>query len=202
MTDETTILMAHTFDHHHQQQQQQQQHNGYGDTKQLQQLSDLQENILALVPIPTALLSILGSVTIILMADQSRRSRKWTPYTRLLIGMNVCDIILSIHLSIGNFLRPQVTSHRAWAFGNDATCSASGSLAQFSYSAIIYNGMFSFYFLLAARFGMKNATIAQRVKPIFLHLVSLGFPLLAIRQRRSGQGLLRRTGNGVRLLGQ
>lgn len=140
-------------------------------------LSDTQEKILALLPIPTALLSIFGSVTIIIMAFRSRSRRHWTPYTRLLLGMSVSDIYFSFHISISTFLRPRETSPRVWAFGNDTSCSIDGFLGQLAYSAILYNGMLSYYFLFAARFGLNNKTISKYIEPS-MHVLSIGFPLV------------------------
>jgi hypothetical protein len=102
-----------------------------------------QEQALAILPIPSAILSILGSSIIIYIAVSSRKQRKWTPYTRLLFVMSVFDIISSAILSVATFLRPRETSPRLWSFGNDATCSAVGFLNQFSVTSICYNGMLS-----------------------------------------------------------
>eukprot|EP00980_Cylindrotheca_fusiformis_P020398 scaffold7423_cov122-Cylindrotheca_fusiformis.AAC.2 len=140
---------------------------------ELQCLSDEQDMVLAILPIPSATLSILGSSTILYMAHRSRQRRKWTPYTRLLIGLSIYDIIASVSISIATFLRP-ASSARAWTFGNDATCSASAFITQLSHSTGGYNAMLSFYFLLTARLGFKNSYIARRFEPI-MHFVSIGY---------------------------
>ena len=140
------------------------------------QLSDVREKIISILPIPASILSIFGSVSIIYMACRKRRNQNWTPYTRLLLGMSCSDILFSITWSLSAFLLPKETSHRAYAVGNDATCSGLGFLLQLSYSAMLYNGMLSFYFLLRARFGLKDDFIARRIEPL-MHIVSLGFPL-------------------------
>eukprot|EP00980_Cylindrotheca_fusiformis_P027761 scaffold22558_cov116-Cylindrotheca_fusiformis.AAC.10 len=141
----------------------------------LQRLSDEQDKVLAILPIPSATLSIIGSSTILYMSLKSRTRRKWTPYTRLLIGLSIYDIFSSVSISIATFLRP-VSSARAWTFGNDATCTASAFFTQFSHSAEGYNAMLSFYFLLTARLGLKNSCIARWFEPM-MHFVSIGFYL-------------------------
>jgi hypothetical protein len=141
------------------------------------QLSDDQERVLAILPIPSAILSILGSSAIIYMALKSRQQRKWTPYKRLLLAMSICDIIASITISVATFLRPQETSSRVWAFGNAASCSAIGFLNQMSFSAVLYNGTLSIYFLLKARFGFKNEYIAKCIEPM-MHIIAIGYPLI------------------------
>eukprot|EP00980_Cylindrotheca_fusiformis_P011756 scaffold2799_cov117-Cylindrotheca_fusiformis.AAC.3 len=112
------------------------------------------------------------------MALRSRERRQWTPYTRLLVAMSVSGIFFSLTISIAAFLRPQETSSRVWAFGNDATCSGIAFLNQLSFSAVLYNGMLSVYFLLTARFGYKNSRISKIIEPI-MHIISIGFPLLS-----------------------
>ena len=165
-------------------------------------LTDQQEIVLSLLPIPTSLLSIFGSMTIIYMACQARNGRgstatgtgggsrsvrsiatvntsDWTPYTRLLIAMSITDIIFSISYALNPFLVPKATSKRVWAMGNDVTCSTLGFFTQFTLSTMLFNGMLSFYFLLTSRYGWKNHEIAKRwyLEPL-MHAFSLGYPLI------------------------
>ena len=83
-------------------------------------LSVPKELALAILPIPSAMLSVVGSSTIIYMAYNDKRKRKCSPYTRLLVAMSVCDIILSSNLSIATFARPREASPRIYSFGNSA----------------------------------------------------------------------------------
>ena len=141
------------------------------------ELSGSQQLLLAILPIPSSICSVIGSSVIIFIALKSRRSKAWTPYNRLLLGMSVCDIIFSITLGLNIFLLPRETSQRIWVMGNHATCSAMGFFIQFSYSALLYNAMLSFYFLLTARFGLKNDQILRRIEPI-MHAICLGYPTI------------------------
>jgi hypothetical protein len=146
------------------------------DTQSSEGLSDAQEKVLAILPIPSAILSILGSATILYMSLKTRKERKWTTYTRLLIGMSVADIISSVALGAAAFLRPR-ESQQVWTFGNESTCSAIGFLTQFSYSGLFYNAMLSFYFVLSVRFHLKNEYITRTFEP-FMHFLSLMYPLV------------------------
>lgn len=139
-------------------------------------LSDTQDKLLALLPIPSSILSIIGSSVIIYMILLNHGQQKWTPYSRLLLGMSICDIISSISIAAAGFLRPQ-GSLRAWAFGNEATCTAGGFLIQFSWSGMLYYNMLSFYFLLTTRYGLRNTVIRKRIEP-FMHLISVGYPFV------------------------
>lgn len=152
---------------------------------------DAQYKAIALLPIPSAILSVFGSLAIIHMAWQKcgggrkkndgggtrQQGAKWTPYNRLLVGMSATDVLFSLHLAVSNFMRPSETSPRVWAFGNAATCAASGYLAQLLHATSFYSAALSFYFVLATRYGMKQEVIARRVEP-WMHIISIGFPLI------------------------
>ena len=141
-----------------------------------QQLSNTQQIVLILATFPGAILSILGSTAIIYVTRKRRKVQKWTPYTRLLIAMSTCDILSSINLSFGNFLRPKETSKIMWAFGNDTTCNISGFVFQATFVGMWYQGMLSIYFLLTTRYAMKNERIAKTVEPC-MHVLALGYPI-------------------------
>ncbi|CAJ1970015.1 unnamed protein product [Cylindrotheca closterium] len=141
------------------------------------QLSDLQEKILAILPLPSAMISVIGSTMILYIALESRAHKQWTPYTRLLVAMSLCDILYSISISISSFLRPQETSNFVYALGNDASCNASGFLNQLSMSAIFFNSALSFYFLATARFGVSAKRFSRRIEPI-MYVICIGHPFL------------------------
>jgi hypothetical protein len=133
--------------------------------------------LLAILPIPSARLSIFGSAVIMTMAFKSRQLKPWTPYHGLLTAMSACDILSSLTVAAGSFLFPKETSNKVWAFGNDATCTAIGFLTQFSSSALLYNAMLGFYFLATTRFGLSNEEVTGRFEPA-MHYFAFGFPLL------------------------
>lgn len=139
-------------------------------------ITNTQDKVLSILPIPSALLSIFGSSVILYMAISTRRQRKWTTYTRLLIGLSLCDIISSVSLAFSPFMR-RPESGRVWAVGNDATCTAIGTMTQFSYSNLFFNAMLSYYFMITVRFQMKHSRIAKLVEP-WMHFISIGYPLV------------------------
>lgn len=143
----------------------------------MEPLTDFQEKLLAIVPIPSALLSIVGSYVIICIARRSYMKRTCTPYTRLLLAMSVTDVVFSINLALAPFLRPNNSSTRAWAFGNDASCSTVGLFNQYSLTTRFYNGMLALYFLLTTKFGFTNARISKRIEPV-MHAISISYPLV------------------------
>ena len=148
-------------------------------TTPLLTLTSSQEKVISILPIPSALLSIFGSVSIIRIACRTRydTGKQWTSYTRLLIAISCCDIIYSITMGVSAFLLPKETSHRVWAIGNDTTCTLLGFVSQFFVTVLSYNGMLSFYFLLSTRLGVKNRDIARKYEP-FMHLIGVGYPFI------------------------
>jgi hypothetical protein len=144
------------------------------EESEISSLSDSQEKALSLLPFAPAILSILGSSTIIYMVVAEK---KQTPYRRLLLGMSVCDILFSVTFPLQAFLLPRETSQRVWAVGSDASCSALGFFSQLSFSAMLYNGLLSHFFLLTIRFGWKEGRFAKIVEPL-MHSIAIGFPLV------------------------
>ncbi|KAL3940254.1 MAG: hypothetical protein SGBAC_005170 [Bacillariaceae sp.] len=138
--------------------------------------SDAQEQLLAFLPIPSAILSVFGSSVIIYMIFKSKQQRNLTPYLRLLFAMSVYDIVSSLNWSVAAFLRPQDTSLRLLSIGNNTTCNIVGFVNQISHATMIYQGMLGLYFLLTARYGYSNSYIARRIEP-WMHVVSIGYPI-------------------------
>ena len=145
-----------------------------GEPDSFQTPSRAQELALALLPIPSAMLSVVGSSVIIYMSLSTRLQRKWTPYTRLLLCLSFYDIIASTTLGMASFLRDKDTSTRPFSLGSSGTCTMVGFFNQFSYGTLFYNGSLSLYFLLTARFGYSNAYIAKAIEP-WMHFVANGF---------------------------
>lgn len=92
-------------------------------------LSDGQQLFIALLPIPSGILGVMGSWIVIQMAFRMRKAQSWSPYQALLTGMSVCSILYTITSMLGSFLYPKETSTKVWAFGNDGkfrTCKYDG----------------------------------------------------------------------------
>lgn len=137
-------------------------------------LTESQEKLLSLLPVVPTMLSMFGSSAII---NHVARDPKGSPYKRILFGLSVADIILSVVQCLQPFAMPKETSYRVWAIGNSKTCSAAGALTQLGFAAMWYNGMLSLYYLLTVRFGVTEAFFAKRVEP-FVHFLSISYPLI------------------------
>jgi hypothetical protein len=137
-------------------------------------LTDTQQKVLNLLPFLSGSLSIGASSTILYLVC---RSGCTSPYKRILFGLSVYDIILSIVLALQPFLLPAATSTRLWASGNNATCTFLGTVNQMCISVILYNGMLSYYYLFSIRFGVTARTFARRFEP-WMHAVAIGYPFI------------------------
>jgi len=150
--------------------------NGFDNS--YKQLNDTQEQLLAILPIPSALLSICGGLIMFTTAIRSRRSdRPWTPYQGLMTSLSICNIISSLTVASGAFMYSSETSNQVWAFGNHASCTLNAFFSQFSTSALLYNGMLSYFFLLRLRFEHHVTTITYKFEPA-MHIFALGYPLV------------------------
>ena len=135
-------------------------------------LTDTQEKILSLLYVFSGALSAVGSSTIVYKVLKNRR--KATPYDRLMLGLSSCDLVASLNYMWMPFLLPEDTSLRVWARGTDTTCTMIGFFTQFSFAAIFYNCILSFYYLLTVRFGVKRQEFSKRYEPYF-HTFTLFF---------------------------
>lgn len=140
-------------------------------------LSDAQEKLLAILPIPSALLSICGCIVMIITVFRSRKHRRWTPYQGLMTSLCICNLISAITVASGGFLYPSDSSKQVWAFGNNTSCTVNGFFGQFATSALLYNGMLSYFFLLRLRFEHHITAITEKFEPM-MHVVAVGYPLL------------------------
>lgn len=136
-------------------------------------LTDTQEIVLALLPIPSALLSIMGSLVLLRLVVRAKFRR---PYRRILFGMSCYDILNSITVCLQTFLVPSHSSRRLLAIGNDCSCQALGFLFQVSYPSFCYFGVLSIYYVLAVKWSITDAFFARNIEP-FLHAVTLLWPI-------------------------
>jgi 7 transmembrane receptor (rhodopsin family) len=139
-------------------------------------LSDAQDKALSLLPMCSGVLSAWGSGSIIHLFFQTP-SEKRNVYKRIMLGLSISDFMASLVFSLQPFLLPAETSQRAYASGTDATCSAMGFLQQLAFSAIWYNGMLSFMFLLKIKYGVEENVMASKYET-WMHLLAIGVPLI------------------------
>jgi len=138
-------------------------------------MNTAQEVSIALAPLVPATLSFTASLTIIIMIRRSTVKLS-TVYRRLVFGLCVCDVILSLSQMGSSFVMPSGTF---WgSIGNDVTCDIQGFMAVIGTCAtVMYSLSLSIYFLLVAKFNMSEQRIKKRIEPylhIFIIVYSLG----------------------------
>lgn len=120
-----------------------------------------QQIAVAILPKFTAALSIFGSSVVCILGYRNlrrsnisntvsldaSRNHKLT-YHRLLIGLSVCDLSASAAWFFTTWPIPRGTPNVFGAVGNPYTCTAQAFFAQFSLSAVMYNGALAFYYYL------------------------------------------------------
>jgi len=141
-----------------------------------------QEMILIVLQVGSAILSLIGSSTIVLkIARNLYRQKTTVPYDRIMLGLSTCDIVASCVYASSPFLLPAATSKRPWAFGTSSSCQFLGLVTQLACVwAIWYNCLLSCYFLLTVRFQVKRETFAKKYE-LWMHLSgAIFFPITAI----------------------
>ena len=155
--------------------------------------SERQQITLALAPKFAASLSLLGSSYIIwdILLHKKKRQRRSsrhnnnissssssiTTYHRLLIGLSVCDLLMSAGLFTTTWPMPvDTTKHVFGAIGTVQTCEAVGFIEQAGVAAVIYNASLSCYYLVRIRYGMAPHVIQSRLEP-WMHAVPIVFGL-------------------------
>jgi len=129
-----------------------------------------QQKLLSILFLPSCTLSIIGSAFII---RNIRKEGKQTPYRSIMLWTSICDIIASAGIFLQPFLPPANRPDTyVWAFGNDASCNALGFVTQFAFSAHMYAGLLSYYFLMTVRHGVKQHEFAKKLPYIHGFIIS------------------------------
>jgi hypothetical protein len=92
-----------------------------------------------------------------------------------MIGLSVCDLLMSAGLFTSTWPMPKDTLNVWGAVGTVQSCEAIGFLEQAGVAATMYNGSLSTYYLLRIRYGWTPSRIA-RVEP-WMHAIPLLFGL-------------------------
>ena len=132
-------------------------------------ISHGQEIVLIVLQVGTAVLSLIGSSTIVFKITRTLYRKKWTtPYDRIMLALSTCDIVASCVYMLSPFLLPAETSLRPWTFGTASTCQFMGMLTQLACLwAIWYNCILSFYYLLTVRFQVKRETFRRKYELVW-----------------------------------
>jgi hypothetical protein len=135
-----------------------------------------QQVALAIAPKITGSLSICGSSYIIYDCLRRKERRERTTFHRLMIGLSISDILMTIGLFTSTWFMPADTPNVYGAIGNVHTCEAVGFVEQWGVAAVMYNASLSIYYLVRIKYGWTPTRIKRRAEP-WLHIVPLVFAL-------------------------
>jgi hypothetical protein len=112
---------------------------------------------LAILPKVTGGLSLIFSATTAAYVCKSPKRREKF-YHRLILGISLADISSSVWLAMSTWPIPS-NSGALYSSGNLATCRAQGFFTQAGISSSIYNSSLSFFYLLAIKYGWREARL-------------------------------------------
>jgi hypothetical protein len=134
--------------------------------------------LLAVVPKFPALLSMFGSLFIVLDVSRSPQKRKRLT-NRIMLGLSCSDILASFIYFVGTWFIPRGTIGQYGpiflASGNTATCTASGFFTQLAISSPLYNGSLCMCYLLSTKYSWSDRSL-RKIEP-FLHAVPICFAI-------------------------
>lgn len=137
-----------------------------------------QQIVLFLVGLTSCILSLLGSCLILYLVIRGKRTGEL--YHRLLMGLSISDLIVTLSLLFQPMLVPKITGY-VFAIGNDTTCRLVGFGYLFFVASYAYNCMLGVYFLATVRSwkirGNEKNRIGRRVEPI-CHFLAFVMPLM------------------------
>jgi len=124
----------------------------------------------------SALLSVLGSSTIIYMLWSGGRERLHRVQNRLLFCVSIIDIFNSTALGFSVLPIPKATC--SFGFGNITTCTVQGFFIQLGFAVPGYMAMLSVSCFLSIVLRVPESTIARRYE-VLMHAIAL-LPMLTV----------------------
>lgn len=139
--------------------------------------TDAHLQAVAIIPMFTGTLSIIGSVTIIWIIMRSHLKLKII-YHRLMFGLGFSDIFQSLSLALSSLPVPKGTPYIKYAYGNQGTCNFQGYIHVFGAVALpLYFCSLAGYYLLSIKFGKSDGVIQMYYEP-FAHAIPLLYGLI------------------------
>ena len=127
-----------------------------------------------LVPLfVSSMLSIYGSLSSIVLILRQNKLKE--VYHRLVFGMSVADILLTISLLLIPFLLRKDLG-LPLAIGNEQTCDALGFMFQFYVASSFYNANLSLFFVCKIIYNRSDRPISKRFEP-YIHVLPFFFAL-------------------------
>ena len=130
---------------------------------------------LAVAPKITSMLSVIGSIYIIVKVLRSSRRRSRSRH-RLLVGMSFCDCFYSFAFFLSSWPSPVGTPGVKFAVGNTTTCTIQGFFGNFNIAVALYNTSLAIYYLMIVRYKF-NPEQMLKVEWV-MHIIPFSYSIL------------------------
>ena len=124
----------------------------------------------------SGLLSLAGSLLIIVAICRRKPNQRWTTYNQIVMLISIFDSLSSTAYIFGTALTPTDRAFRG-SIGNEATCGVQAFLFQAGFTSLFYNVALCAYFLLVVKYQWRESKFCKVNKWIHLGICSLGLGL-------------------------
>jgi hypothetical protein len=119
------------------------------------------------------ILSLSGSLLIIVSITTKPPNVRWSPYNQIVLGISFFDSLSSIAYIIGTAFTPMKLALPG-SIGNDATCGFQAFLFQIGIASVYYSLLLWIYFLLVVKYNWTERKFSKVAKWVHLGVVGLG----------------------------
>ena len=136
-----------------------------------------QLKVMAILPMISGPLSMLGSSLIVLKIFRERKKRVSQTYHRILLGFSILDILGSFAYCFSTLPSPVGTPDVWGARGNRSTCTAQGFFIVTGTGIVYYNAALMIYYVLTICFNVPEVKLRKHYDP-WVHRFVLFFSFL------------------------
>ena len=121
----------------------------------------------------SGILSLSGSLLIILSIITKPRNVRWSPYNQIVLSISFFDSLSSIAYIIGTSLTPKELGLHG-SIGNEATCGFQAWLFQIGIASVYYSVLLCVYFLLVVKYDWTERRFNKVAKWVHLGVGTIG----------------------------
>jgi hypothetical protein len=121
----------------------------------------------------SGILSLSGSLIIIVSIITKPRKVRWSPYNQIVLGISFFDSLSSAAYIIATAFGPKELGLHG-SIGNKATCGFQGWLFQIGIASVYYSVLLCVYFLLVVKYNWTERKFSKVTKWVHLGVVAAG----------------------------
>lgn len=129
-----------------------------------------------IIKVITSSISFIASATINIMILRNENGLK-SPYSRIIFGLSLGDMIYSLGLIFGPIAAPKDTPKKIWARGTVETCEFIGFLSNFISTVPFYSAFLTYYFYQRVIRKVNPDLFAKKYEP-YLHVLTWAYPFI------------------------